>query len=479
MTRYAFLLVLGLSLAFSGRAQNSNVDQTANLRPQFHFTTNENYVGSPAAALYSDKLFHLFYEYSPVGNGPEYLNLGHAVSADLINWKELRPALTPDDDTRDLYRCTVRPGSALVDAQNLLKKQKTDTLTQVVFYTSYQCGIRMAYSSDGGKSWTKHTEPLVPYMATENARNPKVFWYAPNRQFVMLLARKQVGLGEGVSFYTSVDLLNWEYQSHLMGSNARPDFFELPVDGNLKDTRWVLTDSIGTYSIGQFDGKRFQAEADNLKVEYGFCSSTTSWTTGEGTSQRRLQIGSLGGNSLPGGTAFAGQLSFPAELSLHQFPEGIRLVKKPAEEIARLETKPWTLVNKNILPGLNKNPVSRMKGDCFRIKGTFDLKTVNSFGFLLRSSRGADGTEIRYDATRNQLSVLGKTAPLAPEGGKIELDILVDRSSVEVYASGGRVVLSGQFAPAANAQEYLLYNTGGELLIEKLEVTELKGSPAK
>lgn len=479
MTRYAFLPVLVACLSFSAGAQHTSPDQKANFRPQFHFTANENYVGSPAAVLYSDKLFQLFYEYSPVGKGPEYLNMGHAESADLLSWKEFQSALKPDDDTRDLYRCSVRSGSALVDKQNVLKKQQTDTLTQVVFYTSYQCGIRMAYSTDGGKSWTKYAEPLVPYLATENARNPKVFWYEPNHQFVLLLARKQVGLGEGVSFYTSTDLVNWEYQNHLLGANARPDFFELPVDGNQKDTRWVLTDSIGSYSIGRFDGKRFQAEEENLKVEYGFCSAAASWEVDEAGLQRRLQIGLLGGNQLPDGTAFAGQLSVPAELSLHQYPEGIRLLKKPAEEIARLETKAWMISNKNILPGLNKNPVSRMKGDCFRIKGTFDPKTVNSFGFLVRCNRGTDGTEIRFDATRNQLSVLGKVAPLVPEDGKIKLDILVDRSSIEVYANDGKVVLSVQFVPAGNALEYVLYNTGGELFIEKLEVAELKGLSSK
>lgn len=478
MTRYSFLFVLGICSCFSGLAQHSSSEKS-NYRPLFHFTANENYVGSPAAALHADNLYHLFYEYSPVGTGPEYLNLGHATSSDLLSWTELAPALKPDDDTRDLYRCSVRQGSALIDSQNVLKKQQSDTLTQVVFYTSYQCGVRMAYSTDGGKSWTKNDQPLIPYVATENARNPKVFWYAPTKQFVMLLARKQVGLGEGVSFYTSTDLKNWEHQSHLMGTNARPDFFELPVDNDFKNTRWVLTDSIGSYQIGQFDGERFQAETENLKVEYGFYTGATSWPTGEGDAKRLLQIGLLGGNEFPAGTGFAGQLSFPAELAIKTFPEGLRLVKRPADEITRLEDKPWSIANKNILPGLNKNPISRLKGECFRIRGSFDLKTVNSFGLVLRSSRGADGTEIRYDATRNQLSVLGKVAPLLPEDGKIKLDILVDRSSVEVYANDGKVVISGQFVPAANALEYVLYNTGGELFIEKLEVAELKGLSSK
>lgn len=473
MTRYVFLFALAALVGMKSEAQTATSEYEQALRPQYHFSTSENYVGNPAAVVYADSLYHLYYEYSPVGTTPVYLNMGHAVSRDLLHWSQMPIALNPDDDTRDLYRCSVRSGSVLLDKSNVLGKQKTDTLTQVVYYTSYQCGIRMAYSTDGGKTWTKHETPLIPYVATEDARDPKVFRYEPGKNFVMLIARKQVGLGEGISFYTSTDLVNWEYQTHVAGPVGRPDFVELPVDGDYKNTRWVLTDSIGDYVIGNFDGKKFSAETDLMKGNYGFCTGAASWKVEEGESQRVLQIGLLGGDELKG-TSFAGQLSFPAELTIQKLPEGLQLTKTPAREIAAIEDKPWLIENKNILPGLDKNPIKRMKGDRYRIRGTFQLKTVNSFGFVLRSTKGNDGTEVRYDATRNQLSCLGKTAPLMPEDGKIQFDILVDRSSVEVYANGGKVVISGQLAPEANALDYILYNTGGELFIEKLEVCELK-----
>ena len=473
MTRYVFLFALVALIGMKSKAQTKTSESEQEFRPQFHFSTPENYVGNPAAVVYADSLYHLYYEYSPVGTTPVYLNMGHAVSKDLLHWSVFPLALNPDDDTRDLYRCSVRSGSALLDKANVLGKQKTDTLTQVVFYTSYQCGIRMAYSTDGGKTWTKHETPLIPYVATEDARDPKVFWYRPGNDFVMLIARKQVGLGEGISFYTSKDLVNWEYQTHVEGPVGRPDFAELPVDGDYKNTRWVLTDSIGNYVIGNFDGKRFGAETDLLKGNYGFCMGASSWKVGEGESRRVLQIGLLGGNELTG-APFAGQISFPAELTIRKLPEGLRLTKTPAREIAAIEDKPWLIENKNILPGLDKNPIKRLKGDRYRIRGTFQLKTVNSFGFVLRCNKGDDGTEVRYDATRNQLSCLGKAAPLMPEDGKIKLDILVDRSSVEIYANDGKVVLSGQITPEENALDYILYNTGGELYIEKLEVNELK-----
>ena len=115
-----------------------------------------------------------------------------------------------------------------------------------------------------------------------------------------------------------------------------------------------------------------------------------------------------------------------------------------------------------------------MKGDCFHIIGTFDLKSVNSFGFMVRNSKNNAGTEIRYDATKNTLSCLGKTAVLKPEDGKIKLEILLDRTSIELFGNDGRVVMSSCFTPEPDATEIVLYNTGGELLVDKLEIYPLK-----
>jgi len=105
---------------------------------------------------------------------------------------------------------------------------------------------------------------------------------------------------------------------------------------------------------------------------------------------------------------------------------------------------------------------------------TFDLKSVNSFGFLLRNSRDAAGTEIRYDATKKKINCLGQTADLVPEDGKITMEILVDRSSVELFCNGGKLVMSSCFNPEPGAEDLVLYNTGGELLVEKLEVYPLQ-----
>lgn len=456
-------------------AQDQDVDFSQVYRPQYHFTSPKNWIGNTSGVIFSerDSLYHLFYEYSTVDVTPVYLNMGQAVSHDLVHWEYKPVALEPDDATRDLYKCTIRAGSVLVDKQNVLGKQDGDQPTWVLFYTSYECGVRLAYSTNGGESWTKFADnPLIPYKQDENARSPKVFWYEPNKCFVMVIARnpESEDIPDGFSFYTSNNLIDWTYQSHYIGPKGRPDMFQLSVNNHPDETQWVVTDSIGSYMVGDFDGHRFKPTTDMLPAGYGQFTGASTFTVPDGDEGSKvIQIASIGDTQEPN-MPFAGQLSFPVELQLRTFPEGVRLMKQPIKALEQLQGKAFVLKDKNIIPGLDKNPIKRINGDCFRIKGVFQLKTVSSFGFVLRANKSGDGTEIRYDATRNQLSCLGATASLQPEDGKITMDILVDRSSIEIFANDGKVLLSKTFSPVEDSQDYILYNTGGELYIENLEV---------
>ena len=68
--------------------------------------------------------------------------------------------------------------------------------------------------------------------------------------------------GRSIAFYTSGDMKNWEFQSKLEGYYECPEIFELPVDGDSNNTRWVLFAADARYAIGQFDGKVFSPEHD-------------------------------------------------------------------------------------------------------------------------------------------------------------------------------------------------------------------------
>ena len=69
---------------------------------------------------------------------------------------------------------------------------------------------------------------------------------------------------------------------------------------------------------------------------------------------------------------------------------------------------------------------------------------------------------------------MGKKAIVEPVDGVIKLEILLDRSSIELFANDGKTVMSSCFTPSDNADGIYLFNTGGELFVEKLEIYPVK-----
>ena len=442
-------------------------------RPQFHFTPGKNWQNDPNGLIWFDGEYHLFYQHNPNDKEWGFMNWGHAVSRDLVHWEHLPIAITPDNDSKDKEYCTAWSGCAVADHKNLTGLQKGDQPTLLIFYTSRQCGQRMAYSTDKGRTWVKYEgNPVIPYDDRDDARDPKVFWYEPGQKYVMLLWRKPEGDNgmQGISFYSSLNLTEWTFESHLPGFFECPDLIELPVNRTADDTRWVIFDGDGSYCLGQFDGKKFIPQTAKRKSDFGAnYYATQTWSNIPDEDGRIIQIAWMRGGNYPG-MPFNGQMTFPCELSLKNCLDGIRLIREPVKEIEMLHTKRFEMENKNLIPGLNKNLLKGIKGDCFHIIGTFELKSVNSFGFLVRHSKEKTGTEIRFDATKNTLSCLGQTVSLEPEDGKIKLEILVDRTSVEIFGNNGKLVMTNCFTPEPDANELVLYNTGGELGVEKLEV---------
>jgi len=446
-------------------------------RPQFHFTPEKNWHNDPNGLVYYKGEYHMFYQYNPFGNKWGYMHWGHTVSKDLIHWEHLPLALYPDNNSKDSVECTAFSGSGLVDINNVTGLQSGDEKTILLFYTSQHCGQRLAYSNDKGRTWKKFDKnPIIPYDPTDDARDPKVFWHEPSKQYVMALYRKPENKesAKGVSFYTSTDLVNWTLKSHIPGFFECPDLVELPVNRRNDDKKWVLFDGDGSYVIGTFDGEKFNPESSKRKSDFGAnYYATQTWSNIPETDGRTIQIAWMRGGEFPG-MPFNGQMTFPCELSLKKYTEGVRLVRKPIKEIEQLHLKGEVWENKNLIPGINKNLAKGVKGDCLHIIGSFKIKTADSFGFVVRLDKKNNGTEITYDTKTKTLSCLGKSVVVEPVDGVIKLEILMDRSSIEIFVNEGKTVLSSCFTPGENAYGIYLFNTGGELFVEKMEIYPLK-----
>jgi sucrose-6-phosphate hydrolase SacC (GH32 family) len=447
------------------------------LRPQYHFTSEINWLNDPNGLVYYKGEYHLFYQYNPFGNEWGYIHWGHAISKDLVHWEQLPIALFPDNDSNDKEIGTTFSGSGLVDENNVTGLQKGEEKTILLFYTSQKFGQRMAYSNDKGRTWIKYEKnPVIPFNETDDARDPKVIWHEATKQFVMVLYRKPNNeeAQKGISFYTSKNLIDWEFKSHTPGFFECPDLVELPVNQRVDDKRWVLFDGDGSYLIGSFDGEKFVAESKKIRSDYGAnYYATQTWSNIPQSDGRTIQIAWMKGGQYPK-MPFNGQMTFPCEISLKKFAEGIRLVRQPIKEISLLHEKGDVYENKNLIPGINKNLVHGVKNDCMHLIGSFKLKTVDNFGFFVRLDKKKNGTEIMYNVKTKTLSCLGNSAIVEPIDGTIKLDILLDRSSIEIFANDGKVVMSSCFTPSENADGLYLYNIGGELFVEKLEVYPMK-----
>lgn len=477
--KYLSTFLLSVILVFT--LVSSKPEKTPNneiYRPQFHFTPEKNWHNDPNGLVYYKGEYHMFYQHNPNGNEWGYMHWGHTISSDLIHWKHFPIALYPDENSKDKENCTAYSGSAIVDTENLLGMQKGDEKTLVAFYTSQNCGQRIAYSTDKGRTWEKYSgNPIIPLNEKDDARDPKVIWHEDSKQWVMVLYRKTTedDKTKGISFYTSQNLVDWEWKSHLNGFYECPDLVELQVTNRPDEHKWILFDGDGSYMIGDFNGEEFTVESTKLKSDFGKnYYATQTWSNIPDEDGRTIQIAWMRGGKFPD-MPFNGQMTFPSELSLTKFNFGYKMIRKPIAEIEKLHGKHYDWENKVIIPGLtNNNILKKVEGDCLHIIVEFDIKTADNFGFMLRHGKKKAGTEILYNVKRGTLSVLGSTVPLEPIDNKIKMEILLDRTSIELYANDGQKVISNCFTPDKGADNLALFVNGGELEVVKMDIYKME-----
>jgi fructan beta-fructosidase len=473
--KYLLLILTVITYSFTIASDKADKKiRQGNYRPLYHFSSEKNWIGQPGGLVYYGGEYHLFYQYNPNSNEKGFMHWGHAVSKDLIRWEPLPIAISPDEESKDTIHATVFSGSAIVDEKNTAGLQQGDEKTLLIFYTSYGCGQRLAYSNDKGRTWKKYDKnPLIPF-ENDDASGPKVFFHQPTGKWVMALYRKHEGdeSKRGISIYTSNNLINWTLKSHFIGLNECPDLFQIPLDGDKEKNKWVLMSGDGNYIIGNFDGEKFIRETSVKAIDHGmnFYGAQTWSNQPDG---KLIQIAWMKGGEFPG-MPFNGQMTFPCELTLRTTKNGPVLCKNPIEAIATLHDKDFIKKDKNIIPGIKGNLIGGISGEAFHFKAKFNPKDSDGFGMLIRNGKKETGTEIRYESAKKILDCLLGKALVEPKNGIIELEILVDRSSIEIFANNGEIVLSSCFTPNDDDKDYTLWTQGGELLVQEIAVYELK-----
>jgi fructan beta-fructosidase len=479
-----------------------------NHRPQFHFSPEDKWMNDPNGMVFFNDEYHLFYQYHPFGTTWGPMHWGHAISKDLIHWEQLPIALYPDEHG------AIFSGSAVVDWNNSTGFFQEEP-GLVAIYTSadnYPDSERprqrqsLAYSNDNGRTWTKYDgNPVLSDLNITDYRDPKVFWHEETNKWVMVLAT-----GQSVTIYTSTNLKEWEFASefgNLAGSHDGvwecPDLFQLPIDGNENNQKWVMFVSIGDnpkfkegsrtqYFIGDFDGTTFVN--DNpvetvLWLDYGRDNyAGVSWADIPDQDGRRIYIGWMSNwryaNQVPT-EEWRSAMTLPRELSLTSSEDGVRLVQKVAAEIDSIRKKSEGY--QDLMIESNEPAVFNMFSPLMEVNLEFKKQDSDSFGLLLQSSEG-EKTVIRYEVEKELLTVdrtnagdnsfsesfaTVQEAAIEIENERLNLQIFIDASSVEVFANNGKVAFTSLIFPNQPYEQIVVFSEKGNTQVSSLKLTEL------
>jgi len=508
--KYHHLLPLGLLLfgTFSCKdpkqpaiAEPETAPYSEPHRPQFHFSPEASWMNDPNGMFYLEGEYHLSYQFYPDSTVWGPMHWGHAVSKDLVRWEHLPVALYPDS------LGYIFSGGSVVDVGNTSGFGSVENPAVVAAFTHHDPegekagrvdfqSQSIAWSTDKGRSWTKHQGNPVLKNETgiRDFRDPKIVWYAPESKWVMALA-----VYDRVQFYASPDLKSWEYLSEFgIPGDTRlwecPDLFPLLVE-ETGETKWVLIVSIqqdapngGTatsYFVGDFDGTRFLADPKEQQwLDWGTDNyAFVTWDNAPGPASERLGIGWMSNwqyAQVVPTEAWRSAMTVPRILRLERAGEGYVLSSLPAASLESLRGE-RTVLGSMMISGEETVEGAFAPSQCELLLQT-DLAgtTAALFGITLSNGAG-DRLIIGVDRENNQLWVDRRgsgpnfaeeffkgphTAPLDLSQGSSDLRILLDVASIEVFGSEGRLNFTEIFFPSEPFDRMTFWAEDGEWKLE-------------
>jgi fructan beta-fructosidase len=472
--RTASLLAAALGLSWLV-GQSGIIAQDEPLRPRVHFTPPANFMNDPNGLVYFEGEYHLFYQHNPFGTRWGHMSWGHAVSRDMLRWTHL-PVAIPEADGVMIFS-----GSAVVDWRDSsgLCGGKPCLVAIYTGHTSERQTQNLAFSTDRGRTWTKYSRNPVLDLGLKDFRDPKVFWHEPTARWVMVTVVPDRHL---VRLFVSPDLKRWDFASDFGPEGATggvwecPDLFELDVEGEPGVRRWVLDVDLnpggpaggsgGQYFVGHFDGRRFVREGstETLWADYGKdFYATISFSDIPPSDGRRIWMAWMSNwqyaNEEPT-TTWRGALSLPRELMLRRTPAGLRLVQRPVRELASLRGTPVTLDGSpRPLPEAAEVALDLEAG-----AASAGIRLLNDTDESATIEVGGSPLEVAIDRTRSRATPFhahyaGRhAAPVRAIDGRVRLQVIIDRSVVEVFVNDGEVTLSDRLFPTVPFTNITLVN---------------------
>jgi fructan beta-fructosidase len=458
-------------------------------RPQIHFSSKYNWINDPNGLVYHEGEYHLFFQHNPFGPGWGYMSWGHAVSTDLIHWKQLNVALKPDA-LGDIFS-----GCVVIDKNNTAGFGKD---AMIAIYTSAGSSQHqsIAFSTDKGRSFIKYrNNPVLSNPGRPDFRDPKVFWYEPAKQWIMSLAT-----GQTISFYQSPDLKAWTKLSEFgsgIGAHGGvwecPDLFPLKFEN---ETKWILLVSInpgapnggsGTqYFIGEFNGVNFIADPYSYPfwLDYGKDNyAGITWDNIPEEDGRRIQIAWMNNweyaGAIPtyssGGNASRGGMTLPRALSLVKNEQGNFSINNEVVSEINAFGLAWTSLYNGDLSSDEKSFSIPDNPKAYHLQLTTSFSD-NQILTLLLVNDNNDQSQVTINVPEHQIVFdrreSGKVSfsnhfpgvfscPFDFETDSTTFDIYVDQSSIEIIVNDGARSITNQVFPQSIYNKVSLsLNTG-------------------
>ncbi|MFF0002342.1 GH32 C-terminal domain-containing protein [Streptomyces tibetensis] len=462
-------------------------------RPGYHFSAPNHWMNEPHAPIQVNGKYHLFYQHN--SHGPYWHNIGwgHAVSEDLVHWRDLPVALAPTAGS--VAPDGVWSGDATLDENGV----------PALLFTAGNDSQRpnqatgLARPVDPGDpdlvEWKMHPTLVTSQTADLDVgpgrkvrfgdfRDQDV-WKEGDTWFQLVGSGVQTTSGQSVGgtalLYTSKNLTDWTYSGPLMVGDVAahprtgqvwelPTFLPIGKDGQGRQRRALLVnpsfpDGPAEYSskyvyywVGTWDAQARRWTPDTTEpklLDYGDHFTGPSGTVdGKGRSlvfsiaqDRRTERAHYD-------AGWAHNAGLPVQLSMR--PDG-DLGVGPVEEVSRLHVgEPLLNIDEPTSVADANARLADIKGDMLHIKLTLERGSADTFGLdVLRSPGDEERTRLFYDAPAGQLGVDRtrsgnnssvdpnpgiRKGPLTLLSGELSLDVFLDRSMIEAYANAHKSI---------------------------------------
>lgn len=443
-------------------------------RPVYHHTPVYGWMNDPNGMFYKDGVYHLYFQYNPYGSVWGNMHWGHSTSTDLMHWKFEGCAIVPD------AWGAIFSGSCVVDHENTAGFGKEAV---VAFYTSAKSTPwgdiqmqSMAYSLDNGKTFTKYEGNPILTSSEKDFRDPKVFWYAPGKHWVMILA-----VGQHMEIYSSVNLKEWKKESEfgaMQGAHGGvwecPDLVEIPVEGT-REKKWVLIcnlnpggpfgGSAAQYFVGSFDGKKFVNESPTQTkwMDWGKDNyATVTWNNAP--DGRCIVLGWMSNwqyaNNVPT-RQYRSANTLARDLTLYREGQELYLKSTPSVEVKKARGKKVSIPSFRVS---EKHEIVNLFEDnqgAYEVEILIQNAGASKIAFCLLNDKG-EKVSMYYDLNRKQFVMdrsesgtvdFSKDFPavtVAPANvdKELTLRLFVDRSSIEAFGEDGKFVMTNLVFPS-------------------------------